>query len=171
MRFTYCPDCGKLLSHRDLGDEKNVPWCDDCNRPFFDTFYTCIIAIARCGDRYALIRQKNDDSETNTEKFICVSGYIGVCESAEAAAMREIKEELGIDAKKVTMISSYVYEKKKMLMLGFCADVEQMEFNISGELIEAHWFDKDTALEKLKNTSIGKELLLDILKREEKENG
>ncbi|MBR4306079.1 MAG: NUDIX domain-containing protein [Ruminiclostridium sp.] len=171
MRFTYCPDCGKLLSHRDLGDEKNVPWCDTCNRPFFDTFYTCIIAIARCGDKYALIRQKNDDSEKDESKYICVSGYIGVCESAEAATIREIKEELGLDAVSVTPVSSYVYEKKKMLMLGFCAEVKQTDFNISDELIEAHWFDKETALERLKNTAIGKQLLVDILKMEEKGNG
>ena len=47
MRHTFCPDCGQRLTARALGDEGLVPWCDGCQRPWFDSFSTCIIAAVR----------------------------------------------------------------------------------------------------------------------------
>ncbi len=166
MRYDYCPKCGEKLTHRDLGDEKNVPWCEKCDRPWFDTFQTCIIAVARRNGKYALTRQRSHEKGFNEERYILVSGYITVCESAEDAAMREINEELGLKALSCRFISSYVYEKKEMLMLGFLVDVDEGEFSISVEVKEAEWFDMDTALEKLKDASIARQLLADILETE-----
>jgi len=45
MTFTYCPDCGKKLIPRTLGDEGDVPFCESCNRPFFPVFSTCVICL------------------------------------------------------------------------------------------------------------------------------
>ncbi len=167
MRYEYCPKCGKRLTHRDLGDEKHVPWCDNCDRPWFDTFPTCIIAAARRNGKFALIRQRSQEKGFDEHRFILVSGYIAVCEGAEDAAMREVNEELGLKPLSCKLISSYVYEKKEMLMLGFLVDVDEGEFNISSEVKQAEWFSRDAALEKLKDASIARQLLADILKTEE----
>lgn len=171
MRFTFCPDCGEKLTQRDIGDEKNVAWCGNCNRPWFDMFYNCIIAIAHRDGKYALIRQKNGDGTTDENKFICVSGYIKPCETAEEAAVREVEEELGLKAVSCRLISTYAYHRKQMLMTGLSVEVRDSDFKISEELIEAEWFDAAQAEEKLKNTSIGKELFCDIRKIEKGDSG
>lgn len=168
MRFKYCPDCGSRLSSKDLGDEKDVPWCEACSKPWFEMFPCCIIAIAHREGRYALIRQQSSD-DIKDDKFVCVSGYIKTNETAQQAAVREIKEELGLDALSCELISTYPYEKKQMLMIGFSAEVGDGDFSLSDELVEARWFDEDEAREKLKNTSVGNLLFDDIIRR--KKNG
>ena len=56
MKFTYCPDCGTKLIQKEIGDEGLVPWCECCNKPFFDMFSTCIIALV--ADEYAEAKKK-----------------------------------------------------------------------------------------------------------------
>ncbi len=166
MRFCHCPSCGERLSSRDLGDEHNVPWCDKCGGPWFEMFYCCVIVLARRGEKFALIKQKSPE-QSERDKYVCVSGYIKTSESAEDAARREVYEELGLAAKSVRFISSYVYEKKQMLMLGYCVDVDEGEFKLSDELYAAQWFDKERAASLLKDTSVGNRLIADILKEGE----
>lgn len=36
MRFTYCPDCGKKLIMKEIGDEGEIPYCDGCKKPLLD---------------------------------------------------------------------------------------------------------------------------------------
>ncbi len=38
MRYVYCPKCGAKLSERPAGDDGNVPFCEACNKYWFDTF-------------------------------------------------------------------------------------------------------------------------------------
>ena len=45
MRFTYCPDCGRKLVLKDIGDEGMIPWCDNCRHPWFDMFPTCVMTL------------------------------------------------------------------------------------------------------------------------------
>lgn len=164
MRFKYCPDCAAELSSKDLGDEKDVPWCNACGRPWFEMFPCCIIAVAHRDGKYALIRQHGCD-DIKDDRFICVSGYIKPDETAQQAAVREISEELGLEALSCELISTYAYSKKQMLMIGFSAEVAEGDFSLSDELVEARWFDEDEAREKLKNTSVGNLLFDDIIRR------
>ena len=169
MRFKYCPDCAAKLSSKNLGDEMNVPWCDACGKPWFDMFPCCIIAIAHRDGKYALIRQHSYD-EIKDDRFICVSGYIKPDETAQEAAEREIKEELGLDVISCRLISTYAYKKKQMLMIGFSAEVSEGDFRLSDELVEARWFTADEAKEKLRNTSVGNILFEEIIAQENKKN-
>lgn len=164
MRFTFCPDCGQKLSARDLGDEHDVPWCDGCGRPWFEMFPCCVIVLVRRAGKFALIKQ-NSCEQSERDKYVCVSGYIKTGESAEQAALREVKEELGLDPLYCTLVSSYVYKKKQMLMLGFCVDADEGEFSLSDELCEAKWFNKEQAVELLGKTTVGDRLISDILSK------
>lgn len=169
MRFKYCPDCAAKLSTKNLGDEKNVPWCDTCGKPWFEMFPCCIIAIAHRDGKYALIRQHSCD-DIKDDRFICVSGYIKPDETAQQAAKREIEEELGLDVLSLRLISTYAYNKKQMLMIGFLAEVSEGDFRLSDELVEARWFNADEAREKLRNTSVGNILFEEIIAQENKKN-
>lgn len=162
MRFTFCPDCATKLSSRKIGDDGDVPYCDKCGRPWFDMFYNCVIVLAEYNGKYALIRQHSGDGTISEERYVCVSGYIKSGETAEQAAIREVTEELGIKPDSVRFISTYVYEKKQMLMTGFLAKLSNGDFSLSDELIAAKWFDEYEADEKLKGSSVAKRLFNDI---------
>jgi NAD+ diphosphatase len=129
MRFTYCPHCGKELIKKEIGDEGLIPFCENCDKPLWDMFETCIItAVTNEENEVALIKQ----TYMTTETYVCVAGHMKIGESAEETVIREVKEEIGLDVKELKFIKTYPYEKKEMLM---CA-VRRQEVSLIHTLVK-----------------------------------
>ncbi len=162
MRFTYCPHCGTKLINKEIGDEGMIPYCNKCNIPLWDMFTTSIIAaVVNEYNEVALLRQ-NYVSKTN---YVCVAGIMKIGESAEEAAIREIKEEIGQDVEKLEFIKSYFYEKHEMLMLGYKATVKKQDFKLSGEVDSVEWVKYENALSLLREGSIAWQLVRTVIER------
>ncbi len=143
MKFKYCPECGKLLSQRELGDEGLVPWCDQCEKPWFDMFSSCIIALVYNEKGEIALLQQNYIS---TKYRNLVSGYMKPGESAEDCAIREIEEEIGMKALSVEPVGTWWFGKKDMLMLGFFVKVNKETLSLSSEVDNAEWAKIETAI-------------------------
>lgn len=160
MHFIHCPYCGVELEKKEIGDEGIIPYCSRCKIPFWDMFSTCIIvAVINEENEVALLRQ----NYVSATKYVCVAGVMKLGESAEETAIREIKEEIGLDVETLEYIKSYPYEKKEMLMLGYKAVVKKADFVISGEVDSAEWVKFDEALNKLREGSIAWQLVKTII--------
>ncbi|MDE6913978.1 MAG: NUDIX domain-containing protein [Lachnospiraceae bacterium] len=160
MHFKYCPHCGNKLVKKEIGDEGAIPFCEKCNIPLWDMFTTSIIAaVVNEQNEIALLRQ----NYVSTVKYVCVAGIMKIGESAEEAVIREIKEEIGLDADEVKFIKSYPYKKKEMLMLGYKANVKKADFKISEEVDSAEWVKFEDALSLLREGSIGWQLVKKII--------
>ena len=68
-----------------------------------------------------------------------VSGYMTPGESAETAALREVKEELGIEPEQLDFAGTYWFGKRELLMIGFIAQSKKCAFKLSGEVDSALW--------------------------------
>lgn len=159
MKFTYCPDCGGKLTAKPIGDEGEIPFCESCGRPWFSVSYPCVICLLTDGaGRYALIRQTYA-----TRNYVCVAGFIKERETAEQTAVREIREETGLEVRSLRFVSSYYYPKHDNLMLGYLCTVKPGEFRLSGEVETAGWFSLEEARELLSRGTVGKDLLRDSL--------
>ena len=160
MRFTYCPHCGTKLIGKEIGDESIIPYCDNCKIPLWDMFTTSIIAavVNECGE-IALIRQ----NYVSTTNCVCVAGIMKIGESAEETVVREVKEEIGQDVESLEFISSYPYEQKEMLMLGYKATVKKKDFKLSGEVDSAEWVRYDNALSLIREGSIAWRLVKSVI--------
>jgi len=135
-------------------------FCANCRRPMWDTFTTCVIcAVVNEENEVALLRQ---DYISKTH-YVCVSGVMKPGESAKEAAVREIKEELGLDVERLEYMQSYPYDKKDMLMLGFKATVKKASFRISQEVCSVAWIRFDCALDNLREGSIAWQLVKCII--------
>lgn len=146
MRFKYCPDCGELLTAKELGDEGLVPWCDKCKRPWFDMFSSCIIALVYNEENeIALLRQ----NYISTKYRNLVSGYMKPGESAEECAVREIQEEIGMEAECVEPVGTWWFGKKDMLMLGFFVKVRKETLKLSVEVDGADWTKATDAIRQV----------------------
>lgn len=157
MRYKFCPECGSRLSEKPVGDEGLVIWCDKCDRPWFDTFNTCVLSVVVSeDDEILLIRQSYHD----TLKYVGVAGYMKPNETAEQAASREVAEETGLEPEAVTYLKSCFYEGRDQLMLGFMVRVHKNSLNLSGEVLEGKWFDIDTAIKTVRECSIIQQLLI-----------
>ena len=151
MHFTYCPDCGVKTVPRQMGDDGAVPYCENCKKPLFDMFSTCVLSVVRDpAGRIALIKQSYGQQET----FVGVAGYMKPGETAEDAALREIAEEIGIAGKNLRFLFSAWHETRGQLMLCFCAETDESAFRLSQEVSEARWFAPADACTAVRSGSI-----------------
>lgn len=156
MRYAYCPACGERLLERVLGDEGAVAWCAPCERPWFDTFSTCVICAVLSGEgEVALIRQHG----VGGGRCVCVAGYVKPGETAEEAAAREILEETGLRVRSLSYIASYPHRSGEQLMLGFAATVEKQPFRLSQEVESAAWYPQEEAAGHTREGSIAQRLV------------
>ena len=78
-------------------------------------------------------------------RFSCLAGYVEPGESAEAAVLREVAEEVGLPLSALTYAGSQSWPFPSSLMLGFhaVADPAQPLRLDPVEIDEAHWFTRD----------------------------
>ncbi len=158
MRYTFCPDCGKHLTSRSIGDEGLVPWCEGCGRPWFDAFSTCIIAAVMNTEGNILLQRET----RRPDREVLVAGYMKPGESAEDAARREIAEETGLTVTALRYVASYPHMDGNMLMLGFAATAEGDARPASGEVVSSRWCTPDEAIASLREGSIAQQVVQEI---------
>ena len=80
-----------------------VPYCDHCGQYRFPVFNTAVSMIVTNEDqsKIILIRQYGKPH------YILVAGYVNKGEDAEDAAVREVKEEMGLDVIKARFNHSH----------------------------------------------------------------
>lgn len=143
MHFQFCPICGSKLILKEAGDDGMVPYCEPCAKMWFDMFSSCIIAlVANEYHEIALLRQPS-----LSDRGVFVSGYITPGESAEDAAVREIKEELGLDVEKLESTGTFWFKKRGQLMHGFIANVRKQKLICSSEIESVSWVPAEKAPE------------------------
>ena len=158
MRYTFCPDCGQRLNARPLGDEGLVPFCEGCQRPWFDSFSTCIIVAVMNNQGEVLLQREH----RRPEMEVLVAGFIKPGESAEDAARREIAEEAGLTATALRYVASYPHMGGNMLMLGYCAIAEGKLQPSAREILSARWCPLEDAVTALKQGSIAQQVVMAI---------
>lgn len=125
-------------------------------------FTTSIIAaVVNEYDEVALLRQ----NYVSTTKYVCVARIMKIGESAEETVIREVKEESGREVESLEFISSYPYDKKEMLMLGYKATVKKRDFKLSGEVDFVEWVKYDNALSLLREGSIAWQLVKTVIEQ------
>lgn len=146
MRYIYCPQCGRKLTESPAGDEGMVPYCEGCKKLWFDTFPSCsIVLVANERDEIALLRQ-NYMSDRYTS---FVSGYIKPGENAEQTAVREVREEIGIEPESMEYAGTYWFEKQEMLMHGYIAKAKKKPLKLSPEVDWAEWTPAEKVIETI----------------------
>ncbi len=163
MHFIYCPYCGDKLIQKEIGDEGLIPFCRRCNIPLWDMFTSSVIcAVVNEYREVALLRQEY----VSSTKHVCVAGIMKIGESAEETAVREVKEELGLDVERLQFIKTYPYARKEMLMIGYEAEVRKADFALSKEVDAAEWVRYEEALGKLREGSIAWQLVSTVINRQ-----
>ncbi len=163
MYYKFCPHCGEKLINKKIGDEGELPFCFNCNTPFWDTFSTSVIcAVINEYNEIALLRQ----NYVSTKNLVCVAGMIKLGETAEDTVSREVYEELGLNATNISFINSFFYKDKELLMLGYKVNVLKKDFILSTEVDSAKWFPINNSLLHLREGGIAWQLVSSIIKSE-----
>lgn len=158
MTFQYCTKCGTLLDKKIIGDEGELPYCSVCQTPYFDYIGLCTIScVMNEKDEVVLVRDKRSD------RFGLIAGYVKKHENLEESAMREIKEESGIQVDGIQYAGSYYYEAKELMMAGFYARTESRDLELTNEIAEIKWIRIDDAVLELREGSIAQKIVRGII--------
>ncbi len=110
--------------------------------PFFPRTDPAVIMLVHDGgDRVVLGRQ----AAWPPGRFSILAGFVEPGESAEAAVVREVAEEVGVRVTDVRYVGSQPWPFPQSLMLGFVARVEGDDTlrPDPSEIEEAHWFSRE----------------------------
>lgn len=157
----YCKDCGSKLVLRYCEDEGLIPYCNTCEKFKFTQFSSAVSMVVsnRAQDKILLAKHTNEDD------FILFAGYIKKGETAEKAAVREMREETKLNVIKFKYTSSKFHESKDLLMLNFIVIVDENEsiHLKSDELAEVKWFTFDEAKANIRPNSTAEHFLLNAM--------
>ena len=142
MRYKYCPECGARLSEISAGDDGMVPYCEHCAKRWFDTFQSCVVVLTYNEyDEIALSSQWY----LPDEYLSITTGYMKPGETAEEAAVREVREELGLALENPEYAGTYWLSEVDQLLHAFIGFAPKRDFVLSDEVTRAEWVSADEA--------------------------
>ena len=130
----HCPRCGEqTVSIRGERGKR----CLRCKYDHYPHLHPAVIVLIRDGDRVLLTRK----SFWAKGRYGLVAGFVDVGESLEAAAHREIREEVGVTVRDLQYVASQYWPFPSQLMVGFVATYAGGEVRPDHtELEDARWF-------------------------------
>jgi NAD+ diphosphatase len=138
MKYIYCPMCGHKLTEKIIGDEGLVPYCDPCNRPYFDNPASCVEVLVMNERNQVLLLKQNYISE---HRWGVVSGYVKKGDTLEETVQREVLEETGQHVERMRYVGSYYFQPKEIVMVGYIAFVTARPLGHSNEVDDIMWCD------------------------------
>lgn len=110
----YCPDCGNTLEAKRIdGVERKACVSPECGFVHWDNPVPVVAALIEYQGKIVLAR----NSQWPEGMFSLVTGYLERNETPEEAAVREVKEELGLDSKAQEFIGCYSLIEKNQIIL------------------------------------------------------
>jgi NAD+ diphosphatase len=133
----YCSRCGQPVKARSNERSKE---CAACGYLAFPRIAPAVIIRITRGREILLARSRH----FAPGMFSVIAGFVEPGENLEQAAMREIKEEVGLEVCHLRYFASQPWPFPHSLMIAFTAEHAGGEIQVDQhELEEAHWFSLD----------------------------
>ncbi len=131
----FCGQCGSAMQ---LVNWELAMLCHKCGHRCYPRIAPCVlVGIAHAG-KILLARS----SRHRKGFFSILAGFVESAETLEQAAVREVKEEVGIDITNLRYVGSQPWPFPHSLMAGFIADYAGGTIVCQpNEIEEADWFD------------------------------
>ncbi len=166
--MSYCPVCGTQLTDRELEHEGIVPFCPRCGEYRFPMFNIAVsmIVVNESNRKTLLIKQYGKDF------YRLVAGYVNRAETLEHAAVRELKEETGMTAVRISFNRTRFFEPSNTLMCNFTVFVkDDSDLSPNYEIDSCAWFSFDDARKNINPEILAGRFLNAYLDDAEKRGG
>lgn len=131
----YCGQCGSAMH---LVSWELAALCSRCGHRCYPRIAPCVLIAVVKDDQLLLARS----TRHKTGFFSILAGFVESAETLEQAAVREVKEEVGIDITDLQYVGSQPWPFPHSLMTGFIARYQSGDIRCQpNEIEEAHWFD------------------------------
>jgi NAD+ diphosphatase len=128
----FCPRCGCALEMREIGGQGRLGCAHAaCGYVHWDNPVPVVAALVERGGMVVLAR----NHAWPPKMFGLITGFLERDESPEAAVVREVKEELDLDAGGVSLIGNYAFPRKNEIILAYHV-IATGEVSLNEELAE-----------------------------------
>jgi 8-oxo-dGTP diphosphatase len=138
-RFRFCPVCGGRMQEKTLkaGDRPRLV-CPACGFVFYlDPKVAVGTIIARPDGSVALVRRTIDPGYG---KWVFPGGYVDRGEVVRDAAVREAREECGLEVRLDRLLNLYSYPRRTAIIVVYLATPVGGVLAAGDEADEARWF-------------------------------
>lgn len=138
--YRFCPRCGGALERRVLkASEPERPVCTQCGFVFYiDPKIAVGTIITTPGDRLVLVRRA---IEPGYGKWVFPGGYVDRGEPLTAAAIREAREECGLEVRLDSLVNIYSYAGRAPVIVVYAATALSGQLRGDDECLETAEFE------------------------------
>lgn len=143
MQYRFCPACGGSLEQRSIkaGDPDRLV-CSACGFVFYlDPKVAVGTIIAAPDSRIVLVRRA---IEPGYGLWVFPGGYVDRGEELTAAALREAREESGLEIQLDGLVNLYSYSGTSPIIIVYAASIIGGELCGDDECLEARLFAADS---------------------------
>jgi ADP-ribose pyrophosphatase YjhB (NUDIX family) len=140
--YRFCPRCGGALERRALKTTEPVrPVCTACGFVFYiDPKIAVGTIIETSSAGLVLVRRAIDPGYG---KWVFPGGYVDRGETLTAAAVREAREECGLDVRLEALVNIYSYPGRAPVIVVYAATPIGGELCADDECLETVVFERD----------------------------
>jgi NADH pyrophosphatase NudC (nudix superfamily) len=114
MEYNFCPTCKSQLH---LGNGGYIACVNEaCNFVYYENPTPVVAAVIEYRDGNVLLAH---NSQWPPNIFALVTGFLEKHEDPEEAVLREVKEEVGLDAEIRGFLGHYMFKKRNQLLIAY----------------------------------------------------
>ena len=139
IEYKFCPTCAGPLESRSLkrGEPERLV-CTRCGQVLYLDPKVAVGTIVRVDDgRFVLVRRA---IEPGYGLWVFPGGYVDRGEEVTSAAVREAREEAGVDVEIERLLNVYSYANRSLVVIVYAARVIGGELCTDEECLEARLF-------------------------------
>lgn len=129
--FIYCPHCAAPLTQRTIDGEPRRACSAECGFVHYDNPTPVVAAIVEHDGRVVLARNRAWPATW----YGLITGFLERGESPAQGALREVKEELGLDAEQADLVGVYPFERMNQVIIAFHVPATG-EITLNHELVD-----------------------------------
>ena len=134
----FCTKCG--IKFESFTNDHWEIKCEPCNKVHFPRIDPVIIVIIIKNNETLIGRSHHFP----VKLYSCLAGFVELGETLENAAMREIKEEVGLNIYDIKFITNQPWPFPSSLMIGLSAKTKDRKLIIdNNEIEDAFWVSKE----------------------------
>jgi len=135
----FCSQCGAALRRR-LAFGRRRPTCPACDYVHFDDPKVAVGVLAQRRGRLLLVRRNH---EPHLGEWSFPSGFVDAGEQLEAGAVRETKEETGLEVRIERLLGAYSAAGERVIFITYAARVTGGRIEIGAECQDVRFFPPD----------------------------
>ncbi len=140
MPARFCPQCGTPLRRRlAFGHRRHV--CPQCSYVHFNDPKVAVGVVAQRRGRLLLVRRNH---EPRLGEWSFPSGYVDAGEVLEEAAVRETKEETGLDVRIQRLLGAYSAAGERVIFIAYAGRVTGGQIEVGAECQDVRFFPPDS---------------------------